>query len=437
MTHTRFVRILLAVLVCLFCLGCHSTDSGNWSEVDAVFQAYDRSDSPGCILGIIRDGDLVYTRGYGMADIEQKRPITVDTVFRIASSSKQFTAACIQLLHVRGKIDLHDRLSEYIPGLTAQTGQLEIQNLIYHTSGLPDFQDVWTLRAITPEELDPGIYRTEEQLEAKETVLRLLDQGADLGDMNYLAGLGENERQAVQTVLLVKDEDGRTIPERNAEDLVHTEEEALETLKELDPLFPPGSEFEYNNSNYLLLAVIVRSVTGMSLREFAHESIFKPLGMDHTHFHDDNSIVVLNLATGYKPIEGGGFRISMPRSEIVGDGGLFTTVGDMAKWDGNFYNPVVGGPAFILWMTNVGMLNNGEPTDTYASGLFVHPTDKIPPFKNLLVVHHGGHYVGYRAQFIRIPEYHTTIICLGNLGSNDFDPEKLTLEVARIVLSGP
>ena len=436
MTLNRSVQILLTMLVCLWCLGCQSTDSVNWSEVEAVFQAYDRSDSPGCVLGIIQNGDLVYSRGYGMADIEQNRPITVDTVFRIASSSKQFTAACIQLLHVWGELDLHDRLSSYIPGLTVQTGQLEIQHLIYHTSGLPDFLDVWTLRAITPEQLDLGSYRTEDQLEAKATVLMLLDLGADLGDMNYLAGLGENEQWAVRTVLLVKDEDGRTIAERTAEDLVHTEEEALATLKGLDPLFPPGSEFEYSNSNYLLLAVIVRSVTGMSLRDFAHENIFKPLVMDHTHFHDDNSIVVPNLATGYKRLEGGGFRTSMSRSEIVGDGGLFTTVGDLVKWDGNFDTPVVGGQEFIRLITTVGALNNGDPADSYASGLFVHTTNRVPPFEDLLVVHHAGEYVGYRAQFIRFPEHHTTIICLGNLASSDFDPSELTLEVARIVLSG-
>ncbi|MGH7720505.1 MAG: serine hydrolase domain-containing protein [Gemmatimonadaceae bacterium] len=148
--------------------------------------------------------------------------------------------------------------------------------------------------------------------------------------------------------------------------------------------FAPGAEYSYSNSGYVLLSVIVKRVTGRSLREYADEQIFKPLGMRNTHFHDDRLRVVKRRVIGYDPGPGGRFRIHYYANfEGVGDGGLWTTVEDLALWDRNFYDPQVGGPEFLAQLQTSGRLANGD-TLPYASGL-VHGR-----YRGLRTVSHGG-----------------------------------------------
>src|SRR5688572_5248685 len=100
--------------------------------------------------------------------------------------------------------------------------------------------------------------------------------------------------------------------------------------------FKPGSEYVYSNTGYTLAGVIVKRVSGKSLREFAHERMFLVLGMEDTHFHDDYTMVVPGRAWAYAPREGGGWRNSIPNYDTYGATSLFTTVGDMLKWQANF-----------------------------------------------------------------------------------------------------
>ena len=85
--------------------------------VDKVFEKWDKSDSPGCALGVYRDGQIIYKHGYGMANLNDDVPITPATVFHVASMSKQFTAASIVLLAQQGKLSLDDDVRKYIPDL--------------------------------------------------------------------------------------------------------------------------------------------------------------------------------------------------------------------------------------------------------------------------------------------------------------------------------
>jgi len=129
--------------------------------------------------------------------------------------------------------------------------------------------------------------------------------------------------------------------------------------------FRPGEEFLYCNSGYLLLAEIVKRSSGQSLREYADESIFAPLEMKNTFFHDDFSEIVKNRAVGYSPAESGSFRISMSIFDIVGDGGVHTTIDDLCRWDANFYHNIVGGYGqdLIEEITSPGKLNSGKALD--------------------------------------------------------------------------
>jgi len=196
--------------------------------------------------------------------------------------------------------------------------------------------------------------------------------------------------------------------------------------KELN--FNPGDEFLYCNSGYLLLAEIVRHVSGRSLAEYAKEHIFDPLGMNSTHFHDDHTMIVKNSAIGYSPKDDGGFRVDMSIFDVVGDGCLYTTVEDLYLWDVNFYKNKLGGygQSFIDELITPGSLNNGQTLD-YAFGL------TISSHHGLKTISHGGAWMGYRAEFVRFPDERFSVICLSNLGTAN--PEYLARQVAELYLS--
>jgi len=157
----------------------------------------------------------------------------------------------------------------------------------------------------------------------------------------------------------------------------------------------------------------VQRVSGKTLREFAAERIFSPLGMAHTHFHDDHTEVVPRRASGYARRGEEGWHISQTTLDMVGDGGVFTTVNDLAAWDANFYdNRLGGGAAFIDTLLTPGKLRDGSDTG-YAFGLGVRT------HRGLRMVEHGGAFVGYRAQMVRFPDQRLTVIQLCNRADGD------------------
>jgi CubicO group peptidase (beta-lactamase class C family) len=332
-------------------------------KVDQLFASWDKPDSPGCALGIIKDGQLIYARGYGMANLEYEIPITAKSIFRIGSTSKQFAAMSLALLEEEGQLSLDDSIRKYLPQMPEYAEAISIRHLIHHTSGIRDY-------------------------------LTLAE----------IAGLREDD--------------------------YFTDAEVVDLLarqKELN--FKPGEEHLYSNSGYFLLSQIVKAASGESLREYAEEKIFKPLGMTETHFHDDHTQIVRNRASGYAPRKGGGYVISMTTLPMIGDGGVFTCVEDLFLWDQNFYENKLGnrGQALVEKIQMPGVLNNGEKLD-YAFGLGVRE------YKGLKMVSHGGAFVGYRADMIRFPEQKFSVICLANLSS--FNPSLMAQKVADIYLSG-
>ena len=291
--------------------------------VDALFADYDSTASPGCALGVIRDGEFVYRRGYGMANLEHDIPISSRSVFRIGSTSKQFTAAAVALLAEAGELSLDDPLRRHFPEFPEWADEITVRQMIHHSSGLRDYL---TLAELAGRGGDADSY-------SNEWVLQLLSR-----------------QQALN--------------------------------------FPPGSSYLYSNSGYLLLAHLVQRVSGQSLKQYSAERIFAPLGMSDSHFHDDHTHIVPRRAAGYAPT-GEGFRISMTTLDMVGDGGVYTTVDDLLAWDRNFYDNRLGrgGPELIRQLTTPAALNDGEPLD-YAFGLMVRD------YRGLPTVSHGGAFVG-------------------------------------------
>lgn len=329
------------------------------AAVDRVFSRWDQPTSPGCALGVIKDGKLIYARGYGMANLEYNQPNSPKSVFRIASTSKQFTAACVVLLAEQGKLKLDNTLKKFFPAFPAYAKKITIRHLLNHTSGIRDYLVLASLKGL---------------------------EGDDF----------------------------------------YTDEDIMQWLvnqKELN--FAPGKKHLYSNSGYWLLGQIVNKVAKVNMADFAQKEIFKPLGMTQTHFHNDHTKIVKNRASGYAPIRKGGYRISMTTLDMIGDGGIFTTIEDLKKWDDAFYESKVLSKQFWAEMTQQGVLNNGKKID-YASGL------SVSTYKGLKTISHGGAFVGFRAQLVRFPEQRFSVAILANRA--DANPTGMAYQVAEIFL---
>ncbi|HEY4308760.1 MAG TPA: serine hydrolase domain-containing protein [Pirellulales bacterium] len=327
------------------------------AKIDAIFAQWDTTHSPGVVLAIIQDGAIVYQRGYGMANLEQDVPLSPDSVFYIASTSKQFTATSMALLARQGKVSLDDDVRKYITELPDYGATITIRHLIHHTSGLRDYL---TLNSIG----------------------------------------------------------GRTTSGLTNDDAVRL----IARQKELNAR--PGEEYSYSNSGYVLMSTIIKRASGKSLREFSDEFIFRPLGMTHSLFRDDRSMIIKRRVTGYAPAPGG-FRTDDSDIETTGGGNVWTTVGDLLLWDRSFYDNRLG-DGLTKQLLSPGKLADGRVLD-YAYGLHV---DK---YKGFTRVEHGGAFAGFRSEMIRFPEQRLTVICLANLGS--IEPEALSLQVADLYLA--
>lgn len=352
----------LAVLIPLLFSQQLASSSPRPSKTDAIFAKWDKPNSPGCALAIIKDGEVLYTRGYGLADLEHNVPISPSSVFYICSTSKQFVTMSILLLEEQGKLSLDDDVRKFIPEFPEYARSITIRHLVHHTSGIRDYLTLWRLSGRSHLDHVP-----------EDAVLQLICQQKELN-------------------------------------------------------FTPGTKYLYSNSCYFLLAVIVKRVSGETLREFAQAHIFEPLGMKNSHFHDDNQHIIKNRAFGYTKADGGGFGNLISRFALVGSGGLYTTVEDLYLWDQNFYDNKLGkgGPELIERMLVNGKFNNGKKVG-YAFALR-HGT-----YRGAKTVAHAGSLGGYKAQLLRFPEHKFSVIILGNLA--DFDPTARAFEVADIYLA--
>ncbi|MFH1764777.1 MAG: serine hydrolase domain-containing protein, partial [Gemmatimonadota bacterium] len=189
--------------------------------------------------------------------------------------------------------------------------------------------------------------------------------------------------------------------------------------------FPPGSEFLYSNSGYVLLSRLVERTTGQTLREQAERLLFWPLGMKSTHYHDDHHEIVPGRATGYGLGPQGRFVVDQTTLDIVGDGGVFTSVEEVSRWMANFWALDVGGEAWLSQLEGRGVLTTGDTVD-YALGLR-HGTQRGLPY-----VGHGGAFVGYRAATLRYPGEDLAVVVLCNYGLTD--PMSMAMGVGEVLL---
>lgn len=329
---------------------------GRW--VDSIFAPYNRRNAPGCAVGVIQNGSLVYARGFGEADLFRHVANSPSTAFYIASLSKQFTALSVILLEQDKKLQLDDDIRRWVPEVPA-LGRITLRQLLQHTSGLRDYYGLLGLNGWRPNEL---------------------------------------------------------LTEREFLDLV-SRQRALN--------FVPGTEFLYSNTGYALLAIVVRRASGKSLRDFAAERIFMPLGMTNTQYRDDHTMRIDGEAIGYVP-QNGRFAVSIPQHDVVGDGGVFSTVEDLARWDGNFESGAIGGAQGMRLLQQTATLSDGRSTG-YALGL------SVGNFAGHRIVSHSGSYGGYRATYLRLPSEALSVVTLCNVSTMS---SQLAERVAAVYLGG-
>jgi CubicO group peptidase (beta-lactamase class C family) len=325
--------------------------------VDALCREFDHN-GPGLCVGIVKTGELVFSKGYGQAHLGYPTPIHADTVFHCCSMAKQFTAACVALLEEAGALSLDDRITDYFPRLPAYCNSIRLANLLYMTNGLYDIYDI----------------------------------------AGCVCGVSENnafsERQSWQYIAGTP-----------------------------APMFLPGERYAYGNTGYFLLGRLVEKVSGQKLSQFACDNIFAPLKMRNTFLRDDKTKIIANIAMGYKnysQAHGGapddglcalGDRYSefADCMEMPGAGQLWTTVNDLAKWDGNFYANQLGSQtqALISRLTTPGQLNSGASCG-YGFGLFCHESH------GERYVSHGGWAGGYSSNLIRNLDRKISVMALGN-----------------------
>jgi CubicO group peptidase (beta-lactamase class C family) len=204
-------------------------------QVDGIFKEWDTAATPGAAVAVIEKGRVVFDKGYGIANLEYGVPIGPETIFHVASVSKQFTAMAVVLLEEDGKLSIEDDIHKFLPELPDYGYKITVRNLLQHTSG---FRDQWQTLALAGWSLEDVI--TQDQ------ILRMLFRQKELN-------------------------------------------------------FPPGTEHLYSNAGFTLLAEIVARVSGQPFPEFCAERIFKPLGMAHTHFHQDLAQLVPGRAYSATP----------------------------------------------------------------------------------------------------------------------------------------
>ena len=339
------------------------------TKIEAIFADLKSNTAPGGAVLVIKDGRAVFSRGYGVTDLRSLGKIDAHTNFRLASVSKQFTAMAIILLVHDGKLRYDERLTDIFPDFPAYGRAISVRHLLNHTSGLQDYEDLMSAgRCVSPEKIF---------------------QIKDAGVLTLL-------RQQTATK------------------------------------FAPGTSWEYSNSGYAVLAMIVEKVSDEEFGQFLQERIFGPLKMRNTVAYDRGKNEVLHRAYGHSRKEGVWQETDQsPTSAVLGDGGIYSSLDDLAKWDEALRQPRLVSesemrPAFTPAKLPAGSAVVRDKPVEYGFGWF------LDSYKGHARMWHFGETVGFRTAIQRFVDDKLTIIVLCN--REDVSAEALALKVADMYL---
>lgn len=308
--NTQLTKTLFLILLTIPLSSSAQLSDSARIRLDSIFSSWTLG-TPGGVACVVDHGNVVYRKGFGLADVKGKIANTPEMRYELASMAKQFTAMCIALLEEQGKISADDNLKKFYPDMHIEE-EVKIRHLIDHSSGLREA-----------------------------SVLAILS-----GKMNLKGEVRKN---------------------------YETKKYYLECFKrETNLNFQPGSELAYTNFNYILLGDIVEKISGQTLSQFADSAIFKTLGMTHTIFRDRRDMHIPGEARGYlytrKKI-----KLQKPVGGIVGDHNLVSSLDDLVKWELNFDHNILGkrDPGLIKKICTSSSFTNGKPSN-YGYGLWLY-----------------------------------------------------------------
>ena len=372
---------IFLLFVCAFEQKVIASEDPLTTHIDRIFAALADDKSPGVAVLVRKDGRTIFERGYGARELRAFAKIDSQTNFRLASCSKQFTAMSIMLLVHDGKLHYDDKLADVFPDFPAYGKAITIRNLLNHTSGLPDYED---LMSAAEKRQGGPIWTSARQIQDAE-VLQLLQQ-------------------------------------------------------ETAGKFAPGSQWSYSNSAYVVLGLVVAKISGKPFREFLRERIFAPLKMSQTLAYENGKNEVAHRAYGHlKEASNWKETDQSPTSATLGDGGVYSSLTDLAKWDEALaQHTLLTEKEMQPALTPAQLINSAQPkwpadSDrpagtpvSYGFGWF------LDPYRNHSRMWHYGDTIGFHTYIQRYPADRLTMIILCN--RTDLDPESLATKIADLVL---
>jgi CubicO group peptidase (beta-lactamase class C family) len=319
---------------------------------------------PGLAVGIYRRGEILLAKGYGFANVELNVPVTPQTIFQSGSVGKQFVSAAVMMLVEEGKIHLDDSIVKYFPDAPDWWKPILVKNLLSHTSGLAE-------------------YETGERAGPKGEFYLRLD---------------------------------------------FTEAELVKKVEALPMEAKPGDVWNYRNTNYLLLGIIIHKVTSRHYADFLQERLFKPWDMTATRLISDSDIIP-NRSSGYEPNGPRGIRnqdFVSPTFNATADGTLYFNVLDLAKWDEALYGTSLLTQASLDRLWTVYPLNDGKPNpNQYGFGW------SITAVNGHRLIEHGGAWQGFTCHIARFPNDSVTVVVLTNFAAAS--PGQMAHTIAGLV----
>jgi N-acyl-D-amino-acid deacylase len=319
------------------------------AKIDSLLNFYHEQGILNGTVLVAEAGEVIYQKGFGSANMDTKETLEPKSVFRLASVSKQFTAMCIMMLAEQGKLNYDDDFQKYLPELKYEG--VTIRHLLWHTSGMPDYLDFMS--------------------------------------------------------------------EHYSDDEWYVNDDVIKTMAKHRPAkeFEPGERYKYSNTGYLLLASIVERVSGMSFKEFLHQNIFDRIGMSSSIFPFGKMEFdeMANRVRGYNRTKDGGYVDNDYTDfdyDVCGDGGVFSNVIDLFKWNEALYTEKLVKQKTIQEAYKPYVLNDGSVGD-YGFGWNVYEVDSNK------IVDHSGSWMGFRTHIVRDITNRHCIIILTNIGDRE------------------
>ena len=376
----------VTLLGSLLCAAPPSFSQATEQKIDELCSAAVYANAPGMAVLVKKGGKIVYQKGYGVRELRTRAAISPATNFRLASFTKQFTAMAIMLLVRDGKLGYDQRLTELFPEFPAYGKRITVRHLLSHTSGLPDYED------------------------------------------------------------LMEQEEKRTGQRWSATDQIQDAEVLMLLEKQVAGKFPPGASWAYSNSGYVVLGLIVAKVSGMPYRDFLRQRIFLPADMKRSIVYQKGIKDVSLRAYGHSQEKDALVETDQSStSATLGDGGVYSNLEDLAKWDAALReHKLLSEAEMAAALTPVTLTDGsqphwpkepdgdnlapGEPV-SYGFGWF------LDPYKGRARVWHTGSTMGFRTVIQRFPADDLTIVILCN--RTDLDPRQLSLKIADLFIGNP